>query len=65
FPVALKPEDPVSWLDVQFEGRKKAFVIKDFFFNDTATTDLYTHVDQREQRAALNASAKQNKSSSD
>ena len=29
FPVALKPEDPVSWLDVQFEGRKKAFVIKD------------------------------------
>ena len=24
FPVALKPEDPVSWLDVQFEGRKKA-----------------------------------------
>lgn len=31
----------------------------------TSATDLYTHVDQREQRAALNASAKQNKSSSD
>lgn len=23
FPVELKPEDPVSWLDVHFEGRKK------------------------------------------
>ena len=31
----------------------------------TSATDLYTHVDQREQRASLNASAKQNKSSSD
>ncbi|MBT8860804.1 tyrosine recombinase XerS [Lactobacillus delbrueckii subsp. bulgaricus] len=31
----------------------------------TSATDLYTHVDQREQRAVLNASAKQNKSSSD
>lgn len=29
FPVELKPEDPVSWLDVQFEGRKKAFTIHD------------------------------------
>ena len=31
----------------------------------TSATALYTHVDQREHRAALNASAKQNKSSSD
>lgn len=29
YPVELKPEDPVSWLDVQFEGRKKAFTIHD------------------------------------
>ncbi|MGQ5708316.1 carboxylate--amine ligase [Lactobacillus sp. PSON] len=29
FPVELKPEDPVSWLDVHFEGRKKAFTIHD------------------------------------
>lgn len=28
FPVELKPEDPVSWLDVQFEGRKKTFTLK-------------------------------------
>lgn len=29
YPVELKPEDPVSWLDVHFEGRKKAFTIHD------------------------------------
>lgn len=29
YPVELKPEDPVSWLDCQFEGRKKAFTIHD------------------------------------
>ncbi len=29
YPVELKPEDPVSWLDIQFEGRKKAFTIHD------------------------------------
>jgi D-aspartate ligase len=28
YPVELKPEDPVSWLNVQFEGRKKTFTIK-------------------------------------
>ena len=28
FPVALKPADSVEWLDIQFEGRKKAFRIK-------------------------------------
>ncbi len=29
YPVELKPEDPVSWLKCQFEGRKKAFTIHD------------------------------------
>ncbi|MDF7638169.1 carboxylate--amine ligase [Lactobacillus sp. ESL0791] len=29
YPIELKPEDPVSWLDVHFEGRKKAFTIHD------------------------------------
>ena len=29
FPVELKPEDPVSWLNCQFEGRKKTFTIHD------------------------------------
>lgn len=29
YPVELKPADPVSWLKVQFEGRKKTFTIKD------------------------------------
>ncbi|MEJ6400478.1 carboxylate--amine ligase [Nicoliella lavandulae] len=28
YPVALKPTNSVEWLDVHFEGRKKAFVIK-------------------------------------
>lgn len=28
YPVALKPADSVEWLDVHFEGRKKAFTIK-------------------------------------
>ena len=27
FPIALKPSDSVEWLDVQFEGRKKAYVL--------------------------------------
>lgn len=27
FPVALKPADSVAWLSVDFEGRKKAFII--------------------------------------
>lgn len=29
YPVELKPEDPVSWLNCQFEGRKKTFTIHD------------------------------------
>ncbi|WEV36866.1 carboxylate--amine ligase [Lactobacillus sp. ESL0677] len=36
YPVELKPEDPVSWLDVHFEGRKKAFTIHD----ETELTDI-------------------------
>lgn len=43
FPVALKPEDPVSWLDVQFEGRKKAFVIKTFSEYCDIVKKIYTH----------------------
>lgn len=27
FPVALKPSDSIAWLDVDFEGRKKAFIL--------------------------------------
>lgn len=27
FPVALKPSDSIQWLDVHFEGRKKAFIL--------------------------------------
>ncbi|KRL02812.1 hypothetical protein FC20_GL001852 [Lactobacillus equicursoris DSM 19284 = JCM 14600 = CIP 110162] len=43
FPVALKPEDPVSWLDVQFEGRKKAFVIKDLAEFKDIVGKIYTN----------------------
>ena len=43
FPVALKPEDPVSWLDVQFEGRKKAFVIKDLDEFKDIVGKIYTN----------------------
>lgn len=28
YPVALKPTNSVEWLDIHFEGRKKAFIIK-------------------------------------
>ncbi|MCK8624254.1 carboxylate--amine ligase [Apilactobacillus sp. M161] len=35
YPVALKPTNSVEWLDIHFEGRKKAFVIKsEEEFND-------------------------------
>ena len=43
FPVVLKPEDPVSWLDVQFEGRKKAFVIKDLAEFKDIVGKIYTN----------------------
>lgn len=36
YPIELKPEDPVSWLDVHFEGRKKAFTIH----NETEMRDI-------------------------
>ena len=36
YPLELKPEDPVSWLDVHFEGRKKAFTIH----NETELRDI-------------------------
>lgn len=36
YPIELKPEDPVSWLDVHFEGRKKAFTIH----NETEMSDI-------------------------
>lgn len=29
FPVALKPANSVEWLDIHFEGRKKAFIVHD------------------------------------
>ncbi|WP_396022015.1 carboxylate--amine ligase [Bombilactobacillus thymidiniphilus] len=35
YPVALKPANSVEWLDIHFEGRKKAFIIQDEAeFND-------------------------------
>ncbi|WP_294880465.1 carboxylate--amine ligase [uncultured Lactobacillus sp.] len=40
YPLELKPEDPVSWLDVQFEGRKKAFTIH----NETELRDIVTKI---------------------
>ncbi|WP_223896301.1 carboxylate--amine ligase [Lactobacillus huangpiensis] len=40
YPMELKPEDPVSWLDVQFEGRKKAFTIH----NETELRDIVTKI---------------------
>ena len=43
FPVALKPEDPVSWLDCRFEGRKKAFTIHDAAELKDIVTKIYTH----------------------
>ncbi len=36
YPIELKPEDPVSWLDVHFEGRKKAFTIH----NETEMSEI-------------------------
>lgn len=36
YPVALKPANSVEWLDIHFEGRKKAFTVhSDDEFNDT------------------------------
>src|SRR5699024_7767560 len=43
FPVELKPEDPVSWLKCQFEGRKKTFAIQDKDEFKDIVTKIYTH----------------------
>lgn len=43
YPVELKPEDPVSWLKCQFEGRKKAFTIASEAELKDIVTKIYTH----------------------
>lgn len=43
FPVELKPEDPVSWLNCQFEGRKKTFTIHDENEYKDIVGKIYTH----------------------
>ncbi|KRL63256.1 carboxylate--amine ligase [Lactobacillus psittaci] len=43
YPVELKPEDPVSWLDCQFEGRKKTFTIKSEDELADIVTKIYTN----------------------
>lgn len=40
YPIALKPADSVSWLDVHFVGRKKAFTIHD----DAELQDIVTKI---------------------
>ncbi|KRM33911.1 ATP-grasp protein [Agrilactobacillus composti DSM 18527 = JCM 14202] len=41
FPVALKPANSVEWLDIHFEGRKKAFVIHDQAEYDDIVAKIY------------------------
>lgn len=43
YPVELKPADPVSWLNVQFEGRKKDFTIHDEGELADVVKKIYTH----------------------
>ena len=43
YPVELKPEDPVSWLNCQFEGRKKTFTIHDEAELADIVNKIYTH----------------------
>lgn len=43
FPVALKPADSVSYLDVKFEGRKKAYVLDTFEQVKHILTEIYKH----------------------
>ena len=43
YPVELKPEDPVSWLNCQFEGRKKTFTIHDEAELADIVGKIYTH----------------------
>lgn len=41
FPVALKPSNAVEWLEIHFEGRKKAFTIKDRAEFDDIVSKIY------------------------
>ncbi len=41
FPVALKPANSVAWLSVDFEGRKKAFIIDNRQEFDTIVSRIY------------------------
>ncbi len=41
FPVALKPSNAVEWLDIHFEGRKKAFRIKTRAEFDDIVSKIY------------------------
>jgi D-aspartate ligase len=43
YPVALKPSNAVEWLDIKFEGRKKAFRIKDRAEFDDIVSKIYDH----------------------
>lgn len=43
YPVELKPADPVSWLNVHFEGRKKDFTIHDEAELGDIVKKIYTH----------------------
>lgn len=43
YPVELKPADPVSWLNVHFEGRKKDFTIHDEAALADVVKKIYTH----------------------
>lgn len=41
YPVAMKPADSAAWLDIDFPGRKKAFIIDDPDELDTLITRAY------------------------
>lgn len=43
FPVALKPADSVSYLDVKFEGRKKAYVLDTAEEVKHILSEIYSH----------------------
>lgn len=49
YPIELKPEDPVSWLDVYFEGRKKAFTIH----NEAELKDIISKIYSNGYKADL------------
>lgn len=43
FPVALKPSDSVSYLDVEFEGRKKAYILDSAEEVRSIVQSIYSH----------------------